>query len=58
MTMWRKGDMIRDRHTFPAGIAPAPDWRFLVGFYNTSTGERLPATQAGQPLPGDAFEIP
>jgi hypothetical protein len=57
-TRWRKGDIIRDSHFFPTGTRAGPGYRILAGLFHPITGERLPAWQAGQPLPGDAFELP
>lgn len=56
-TIWQPGDVIRDVHAFPAGTALPPGGRILVGAYDPQTGERLPATQAGRPLPDNAATI-
>jgi hypothetical protein len=55
--IWRAGDVIYDRHQFAAGAAIPPGGRLLVGVYQPDTGERLPATQAGQTMPDNALEI-
>jgi 4-amino-4-deoxy-L-arabinose transferase-like glycosyltransferase len=57
-TTWRAGDIIRDIHLFPAGQDIAPGWAIRVGAYRPDTGERLPATQAGTPLPDNAATVP
>ena len=51
-TIWRAGDVIRDVRPLPDGAT-----RALVGLYDPATGQRLPATQAGQPLPDNAYTI-
>ena len=50
--IWRAGDVIRDVRPLPGGAT-----RALVGLYDPATGQRLPATQAGQPLPDNAYTI-
>lgn len=54
--LWQPGDQIVDRHTLtlPAGSRPA---QVAVGLYDPQTLARLPATQAGQPLPNEAAII-
>lgn len=52
-SLWQPGDRIIDIHTLPA-----PDEgdiaRVAVGLYDPATGERLPASRAGAPLPNHA----
>lgn len=55
--IWRAGDVIYDRHQFAPGVTMPPGGRLLVGVYQPETGERLPATQAGQTLPDNALEL-
>ncbi|NJM42384.1 MAG: hypothetical protein HC853_17415 [Anaerolineae bacterium] len=53
---WRKGDVIRDEReivlTQQAGITLA------IGFYDSATKERLPASQSGQPLQDNLLRLP
>jgi hypothetical protein len=53
--IWREGDIIRDVRRLPD--SPDTALRALVGLYDPATGERAPATQAGRPLPDNAFVI-
>ncbi|MBN2005371.1 MAG: glycosyltransferase family 39 protein [Anaerolineae bacterium] len=54
--LWEPGDRIEDTHilNLPAGSAPA---KIAVGLYHPSSGERLPATSAGAPLPDNAVVV-
>jgi hypothetical protein len=57
-TAWTKNDTVVDRYTLTLNEdAPAGDYRLLVGMYNPTTGERLPATINGQPQPNNAIEL-
>lgn len=58
LTTWQAGDIIRDSHAFPAGSTIAPGRQILIGLYQPGTGARLPAIQADQSLPEDAFVLP
>jgi hypothetical protein len=56
-TVWTPRDRVADRYvlTLREG-APPGQYRLLVGMYDLSTGERLPAINAdGTRLPGDAI---
>lgn len=55
-SLWQPGDRILDIHTLPV---PEEDEiaRVAVGLYHPETGERLPATLAGEALPDYAVII-
>jgi hypothetical protein len=52
---WLPGQVIADQYVFEVS-SETP--RIGVGLYNAATGERLPATKAGQRLPQDRVIIP
>ena len=56
-TIWEKGDIIRDEHTFAVGQAVPAGGRIVAGVYDPVTGMRLPAIVAGERLPDDAFVL-
>jgi hypothetical protein len=51
-SIWRSGDVVRDRYAIPASPDTAQGVR--LGVYHLGTLERLPAYQANHHLPGDA----
>ncbi len=56
---WQPGDVVRDRRyiTLPEGLADQ-DYTVVLGWYDTSSGERLPAfDEQGQRTPQDAVQI-
>ena len=55
---WREGEYIRDSHTLeiPADAPPGP-YLLLVGLYDASSGERLPAALDGRPLPDNQWQL-
>ncbi len=57
-TAWTKNDTVVDRYSLtPNKGAPSGDYRLLVGMYNPTTGDRLPATINNQPQPNNAIEL-
>jgi hypothetical protein len=54
--LWRPGDVIRDERVLAVDPPPGAVWR--VGLYHPGDGGRLPASQAGERLAGDAFSFP
>jgi hypothetical protein len=54
--LWRPGDVIRDERVLAVDPPPGAVWR--VGLYHPDDGVRLPASQAGERLAGDAFSFP
>ena len=50
-SLWRPGDIVVDTH--PLDLTHLPDGQYILiaGLYNPATGERLPATSGGDPLP-------
>ncbi len=54
--LWEPGDRLYDAHTLALapGVVPA---RIVVGLYHPVSGERLPATSAGAPLPDNAVVV-
>jgi hypothetical protein len=57
-TAWTEQDRVVDHYslTLRQG-APPGQYRLLVGMYDPTTGQRLPATIAGQPQPDNAVEL-
>jgi hypothetical protein len=56
---WQPGDIVRDVRyvTLPEGAEGQP-YTVAVGWYNTATGQRLPAfDQHGQPAANDALQL-
>ena len=55
---WRAGELVMDRHQIPvAPDAPPGSYRIRTGYYDPSSGRRLPvADEAGRPI-GDAVTI-
>jgi 4-amino-4-deoxy-L-arabinose transferase-like glycosyltransferase len=54
---WGRGEVIEDTHpldALPTGEGPL---RVLVGLYQITTGERLPASEGKQPLPDNALDL-
>jgi hypothetical protein len=44
-TTWLPGEIIADAYSLPLPAdLPAGEYRLIVGFYNPTTGERLPTT--------------
>ncbi|VAW31393.1 hypothetical protein MNBD_CHLOROFLEXI01-3449 [hydrothermal vent metagenome] len=59
-TWWVAGTIIPDTHLLTGEITCASlhEYRILTGFYNPTTGERLPVSDGmGQPIPNGAIEI-
>lgn len=60
MTLWARGEEVRDRRTLalPPGL-PAGSYTLAVGLYRLDTLERLPAVDAaGRPLPDAELRLP
>jgi hypothetical protein len=56
-SMWEADEVILDPHRLDlSGRAPG-EYRVLAGLYNFATGERLPASVEGAPLPDNAVEL-
>ncbi|UCC51833.1 MAG: glycosyltransferase family 39 protein [Anaerolineaceae bacterium] len=51
--IWQQGDVIHDVRRLPS--VPAHAAMLHIGVYSQLTGERLPASQAEQPLPDHSF---
>jgi hypothetical protein len=58
-TQWQPGEYVPDRYTLdiPAGAPPGP-YLLAVGLYEASTGDRLQASQAGEPLVNNQWLLP
>jgi 4-amino-4-deoxy-L-arabinose transferase-like glycosyltransferase len=55
---WQPGDHLADRYDIPIEAnAPTGEYQLLVGMYHGPTGERLPATHQGSPLPDNAIHL-
>lgn len=59
VALWQPGDTITDTFVLDGDVASLPlgSYRVRVGAYDPATGERLPATANGRPVPDAAFEI-
>lgn len=55
---WTPGERVADAWTLtlPEDL-PAGEYRLQLGFYRQDTGERMPATQDGAPLPDNAVTV-
>jgi hypothetical protein len=54
---WDAGEVIVDPHPLDlSGVAPG-EYRVLVGLYHLASGDRLPATVGGAPLPDNALDL-
>jgi 4-amino-4-deoxy-L-arabinose transferase-like glycosyltransferase len=57
-TAWAKYDTVVDRYTLTLREgAPAGEYRLLVGMYDPTTGERLPAVINGEAQPNNAIQL-
>jgi hypothetical protein len=56
-SLWAAGEIIVDTHRLDLTGLPAADYELLAGLYNPTTGDRLPALVAGQPLPDYAVNL-
>ncbi len=57
-TAWQQNDSVVDRYTLVLRSgAPPGEYRLLVGMYDSTIGERLPATIDGQPQPNNAIQL-
>jgi hypothetical protein len=54
---WAAGEVIVDPHPLDLSQLSPGEYQILVGLYLLDTGERLPATAGGAPLPGYALEL-
>ncbi len=54
-SLWRPGQNLSDHHTLPANPAITA---VAVGLYRPDTGDRLPVTQDGQPVPDGRIVLP
>ena len=54
---WTAGEVIVDPHPLDLSQLSPGEYQILVGLYLLDTGERLPATAGGAPLPGNALEV-
>ncbi|MEW5960390.1 MAG: hypothetical protein AB1801_21905, partial [Chloroflexota bacterium] len=55
--LWEAGEVIVDPHALDLSAAPPGEYRVLAGLYNFATGERLPASRQGRPLPDYAVDL-
>ncbi len=55
--LWDANEVIIDPHTLDLTAVPPGSYRILAGLYNFTTGDRLPASQNGVPLPNFAVEL-
>jgi hypothetical protein len=58
-TQWQVGEYVEDEYrlSIPPEAPPGP-YTLYVGLYDAATGDRLPAVQHGQRLPGDEVALP
>lgn len=56
-SLWQPGEIIVDTHPLNLSTLPPGDYELLTGLYNPTTGDRLPAFAAGQPLPNYAVNV-
>ncbi|MCB0224079.1 MAG: hypothetical protein KDI02_10345, partial [Anaerolineae bacterium] len=57
-TRWQPGERLADRYDIPIDPnAPPGSYQILVGMYNGQTGERLPVSQDGNPVPDNAIRL-
>ncbi len=56
-SLWETGEVILDPHFLDLTPVPPGQYRILAGLYNFTSGDRVPATQAGTPLPGNAINL-
>jgi hypothetical protein len=52
-SLWASGDWIEDQRVLTVNMDAASALNLGAGWYNTSSGQRLPAVQANQRLPND-----
>jgi hypothetical protein len=55
--LWDTNEVIVDAHTLDLSTLSPGEYRILTGLYNFTTGERLPATANGEPLPNYAVDL-
>jgi hypothetical protein len=55
--LWDAGEVIVDVHRLNLSTLPPGKYRILTGLYNFATGQRLPATANGEPLPDYALDL-
>ncbi|MCG3211640.1 MAG: hypothetical protein FOGNACKC_05286 [Anaerolineae bacterium] len=55
--MWQPGEVIIDPHRLDLSALPPGDYQIFSGLYNYATGDRLPASANGQPLPNNAIDL-
>jgi hypothetical protein len=55
--LWDAGEVIIDPHILDLAAVPPGSYRVLAGLYNFTTGDRLPASQNGAPLPNFAIDL-
>ncbi len=56
-SLWQPGDIVVDPHRLDLAGLPAGNYFLLVGLYQPASGQRLPAYQAGAPLPDYALPL-
>ncbi len=56
-SLWDKGEVIIDPHPLDLSKLPAGEYRVLAGFYNFTSGARLPAAVQGIPLADYAVDL-
>ncbi len=56
-SLWDAGEVILDRHDLDLATVPPGAYRILAGLYNFTTGQRLPTSAAGTPLPDYAVNL-
>jgi len=56
-SLWAKGEVIIDPHQLDLSTFAPGEYQILAGLYKATTGERLPASARGKPLPDFAVEL-
>jgi hypothetical protein len=56
-SLWDFGEVIIDPHPLDLSTLPPGEYQILFGLYDFATGERLPVTVEGIPLPDDAVDL-
>ncbi|MBI1878140.1 MAG: hypothetical protein HYR94_07925 [Chloroflexi bacterium] len=56
-SLWASGEVILDPHDLDLSAVPLGDYQILAGLYHLTTGDRLPASAGGTPLPNYVVDI-
>jgi hypothetical protein len=56
-SLWSPGEIIVDTHSLDLSTLPGGEYYLLAGLYNPLTGERLPPSTPGGPLPDYAVNL-